>query len=152
MASRWWIIARIDMVNLDDTILQGIGVRFQGHSCKLRKWFFCIYFILLYFILFLLFILLQLFQLSLPFLHLHSAPPFPLPHQFPQCHVHWLCINVFWLIPSPSFIPFPLPPFQQLSVCFMYLTSVTILFISLLCSLDSTYKWDHVVFFFHWLA
>ena len=51
------------------------------------------------------------------------------------------CMYILWLIPSPSFIRFhPSPLLRQLSVCSMCPSSVSILFISLFCSLDFTHK------------
>ena len=48
-------------------------------------------------------------------------------------------------------IPSPFHPLWQLSVCSMY-QCFCFYFVKLFCSLDSTYKWDHIVFVFLWLA
>ena len=103
--------------------------------------------IFIIFNLFLLFIQLQ-FLLSLPC-------PLSLSPSHPHIVVHGLglCINVLWLIPSPSFIQslHPLSGHCRSSVLCIH-ASGSILFISLLCSLDSTSKWHHVVFVSHGLA
>ena len=75
-------------------------------------------------------------------------PPFPLAITILQS------VSFFFLcsIPSP-FHPAPKPhPFWQLSVCSLYYVLVPTLLVSLFCSLDSTYKWNHIVFVFLWLA
>ena len=70
------------------------------------------------------------------YLHPTPAPPSHWPSLY-CCLCLWLIyIYVLWLIPSPSFIH----------------ASVSILFISLFCSLDSMYKWGHMVFVLLWLA
>ena len=57
-----------------------------------------------------------------PFAHLHPAPhPTPSANPHIIVLVHGSCINVLWLIRSPSFIQAPPPPPWQLSVCSMYL-------------------------------
>ena len=68
-------------------------------------------------------------------------------------HVHWSFIYVLWLIPSPSFNQslLPLPSYSCQSVPWLYVSG-SILLISLLCSLDSSHKWNHMVFVFHWLT
>ena len=102
-----------------------------------------------------LFLLLTLFYMS-PFLP--SLPTSTQPHlPFPSGHHHTVvcvcAVHVLWLIPSPSLIqPFlPLPADNCQSVPCVH-ASISILFISLSCSLDSTYKWDHMVTFSHQLT
>ena len=102
-----------------------------------------------------LFILLQLSQFS-PFAFLCLVPtPITAPtvHPHTVVHVHGSFIHVLWLIPAPSFHQsFPLPFLWQLSVCPCFHVSGSVLFASLFCSLDSSYKWDHMVFVFYRLA
>ena len=80
-----------------------------------------------------------------------------LPHPRPTSHCclcPWatnICslANLFAVL-----YPYPLPPFSlwQLSVCSMYPCLWFCFVHSLFCSLDFTYKWDHTVFVFLWLA
>ena len=65
----------------------------------------------------------------------------------------WLFYNSHMVLPNPFtfFNPPTKPaPFCQLSVCSLYLW-VCFYFVCLLCSLDSTYKWNHMIFVFIWL-
>ena len=108
---------------------------------------------------------LTLFKKSFLLLFYYSCPNFPpLPFsnhpticshsQFPHCCpcplvIHTCCLS------SPFSFP-PLIPSPLLSAYFpsapCFYTCDSVLFISLFCSLDSTYEWDHMVFVFHWLA
>ena len=77
----------------------------------------------------------------------YSHPLFPLTIttllSVSMCYIY----TVFLKIPLPSFIQLPSHPLiWQLSVYSTY----PCLF--LFCSLDSTYKWDHMVLVFLWLA
>ena len=100
----------------------------------------------------LLFMLLSVSHI-LPFAPL--CPPAPYFHsQSPHwCPIHESFIDVLWLIPSPSFSQNWLPHtlLLQLSIPWFH-PSDSILLITLFCSLDSSYKWDHMVFVFHHLA
>ena len=108
---------------------------------------------------------------ALVHLHLHPLPSPSGYHHIVVCvyvicriyhevHIHmyvyvfiYLYRYIFCLIPSPSFIQLPAPfPFDSCQSIPCIHASVSILFISLFCSLDSTYKWDHMVFVFLWLA
>ena len=87
-----------------------------------------------------------------------SAPTLPSPHPpFPLAITRLLSssmcyVCVFWLTPSLYFIqsPNPLPSDSCQSVPCIHVS--VLLFVSLLCSLDSTCKWYHMVFVFLWLA
>ena len=59
----------------------------------------------------------------------------------------------YGLIPSPSSIQFPIlfPSDGFQTVCYNH-ASIYILFVHLFCSLDSMYKWDHMLFAFLWLV
>ena len=72
---------------------------------------------------------------------------------YTQKHICKYIWGFFCLIPSASFIlpPTSLPSDSCQSVPYVY-ASVSILLISLFCSLESTYKWDRMVFVFLWLA
>ena len=74
---------------------------------------------------------------------------------------------VLYLLPHDSFVitslcllvlsPFSLstpspPPLWQPPVLSLLSLSFSILFVYLYCSLDSTYKWNHMVFVFLWLT
>ena len=80
-----------------------------------------------------------------PASHFHSQP-------HPIVHVYGSFLYVPWLIPPPSFKQSPptylLPSYHCQSVPWFYASS-SILLISLFCSLNSSYKWDHMVFIFH---
>ena len=59
-----------------------------------------------------------------------------------------LTTNLYFSIPSSfSPIPQPLSPLATISL-FSVSISPSVLFIHIYCSLDSTYKWNHIVFFF----
>ena len=94
-----------------------------------------------------------------------NFPPLPFSVQSPHpahscslsphsCQCPWSSIHVLWLIPSPSFHNSPQPPFSssgcRYGPCFH--VSDSVLLVSLFCSLDSSYKWDHMIFVFHGLA
>ena len=82
---------------------------------------------------------------------LPSLPPTPTVNPHTLVPVHGSCIHVLWLIPLPSLNQSP-PHLLQLSVCSMVLCLWFYFAHSLFCTLDFTYKWDHVVSVFHWLA
>ena len=92
-------------------------------------------FIYLFIFNFLLFTLLQLssFFPTQPHPHLSSG------HQQTYVCVYGLWIYIPWLIPSLFFILSPLPSNSCQSVSCVH-ASLSVLFISLFCSLDSTYK------------
>ena len=71
--------------------------------------------------------------------------PTPLPSGNHRTVV-WVYKGFFLLSPSP-FSPSPL----KLTVCSLYLWTC-FYFVSLFCSLNSTYQWNHMVFVFLWLA
>ena len=85
------------------------------------------------------------------------APHFPLPPTSPPaftCCCLWpwavhTCIYVLWLFSSSLLHPRPSEICQSVPCVH---ASGFILFISIFYSLDSTYKSDHTVFFFLWLA
>ena len=89
-----------------------------------------------------------------------TSPPYPLlppPTPLPLLITIPLSVSIrcFFLLHPFTFLtqlPNP-PPLWQLSVCSLYLW-VYFYFdcYSLLCSLDSTYEWNHTVFVFLWLA
>ena len=58
-------------------------------------------------------------------------------------------IHVLLPVPPLSFQHYPSPCHCQSVLCFHL--SGSFLFVSLFCSLDFSYRWDHMVFFFHWL-
>ena len=78
-------------------------------------------------------------------------PPFPSHNYHTVICVHESFFFFLCLIPS-SFSPSPQPPpLWQLPVCSLYPWDC-LHFVSLFCSLDSTYKWDHMVLVFLWLG
>ena len=86
----------------------------------------------------------------------HHSPPFT-HFYLPQSHsplviTIQLSVSmrvVFFLNPiTQSHNPSPLVAVSLFSTY----ESVSILFVSLFCSLDSTYEWNHMVFVFLWLA
>ena len=103
------------------------------------------------FILLLFVILLQLSQFFLLCPPLPSPPPVPTVNPHTVVCVHESLIYVLWLVPSPFFHHISLPSGHCQSVpCFH--VSGSILLVSLFCPLDSSYKWDHMVFVFYQLA
>ena len=67
-------------------------------------------------------------------------------------HVHGSFTHVLCLVPSPPSTIIPLLlPLWSLSVCSLFQCG-SILFISLFCSSDTSYRWGHMVFVFHQLA
>ena len=109
-----------------------------------------------FFPLFLLLTLLQVSPTLSPVARLHLAPTprslWPLPH---CCLCLWVMHVCYLANPFTFFhpVPAPKPLTRQLWLLSVFLcihTSVSTLFIRLLCSLDSTYKWDHLVFVFLW--
>ena len=84
-----------------------------------------------------------------------STQPAPIPTVNPHIvvHVHGTCICVLCLIASPPFNHSqPHYSLLQLSIYSLLLCPDSILFFSLFCSLASSYKWDHMVYVFLWLA
>ena len=79
-------------------------------------------------------------------------PPLaPLPGPSPHCCL-WLCVCACMFFgQSLPVSPHLLPSEICQSVPCSY-ASGFIWFITLFCSLDSTYEWDHMVFVFLWLA
>ena len=84
--------------------------------------------------------------------------PLPLPHPtFPPVITRLLSVSVgfFFLclipLPFPPSPPTHLRPDSRQSVLCIYGT-VFIVFVSLSCSLDSTYKCNHIILFFLWLS
>ena len=88
----------------------------------------------------------------LPFTLFYLPPP-----PFPLVIITILSLvtmRFFCLIPSPFSLSCPATTLLSdscQSVLFIY-ESVPILFVSLFCSLDSTFKWNHMVLVFLWLA
>ena len=78
-----------------------------------------------------------------------SHTPFPLIITI-QLSVSMRVFFLCW-IPSPLSLLNPLPPNSCQFVLCIY-ESVSILFVSLFCSLYSTYKWSHMVLVFLWVA
>ena len=85
-----------------------------------------------------------------------STHPSPCSHsQSPHCcPCPWASPTCSLSSPSPSFHhfpPFPFPSGHCQSVpCFRACGSIVL--VSLFCSLDSSYRWDHTVFVFHRLS
>ena len=85
-----------------------------------------------------------------------STHPSPCSHsQSPHCcPCPWAIPTCSLSSPSPSFHhfpPFPFPSGHCQSVpCFRACGSIVL--VSLFCSLDSSYRWDHTVFVFHRLS
>ena len=78
----------------------------------------------------------------------HTPPSFwPSPHCVCVCGLH---IHVLWLTLSPSFIQYPLFRLTALSLLHVFMPLV-LFCLSVFCSLDSTCKWDHIVFVSDWL-
>ena len=97
-------------------------------------------------ILFFIFLFVQ-FQLSQFFSLPHPALPTPTSHcrSYPPLALSVGPLYMSLDDPSPSFLFIPLsPPLWQLSVCSCF--HVAIFFLNLFCSLDSSYKQDHMVF------
>ena len=88
-----------------------------------------------------------------PFFHLYPSSPSPLLSQSSyHCLWPWILhkcslVNPFTIFYSVS----PMPCGSCQSIPHIYV-SVSILYISLLHLLDSTYKWDHVAFVFYWMV
>ena len=115
-----------------------------------------------FFFLFIFFIFLSLFsffivihvQLS-PFsphhcLSLQPSPPATL-NLIPFGFVHVSFIHVPWW--SFSFFPcYPPPPSPLITVSLFFVQCVWLYFACFFCWLGSTYRWDHMVFVFHYLA
>ena len=95
-----------------------------------------------------------------------SIPPLPsltCPHSLGGSGNNHSVVCVYeFIFPWPFYLFYPAPPtplpLWQLPVGVFVSTSlVSILFffclmVCLLCSLDSTYNWNHMVFFFLWLS
>ena len=89
-----------------------------------------------------------------PFIPPLPSSPAPTPFTSDNHHtVVCVCEGFFCLILSSFLYSSPLhtTPFWELSVCSLCL-SVYFYFVCLFCSLDSTHKWNHMVFVFFWLA
>ena len=71
------------------------------------------------------------------------SPTLPCNHQ-PVIHVHESFFPLAWSLP-------PLPPAIAAILLSIY-ESVSMLHVSSVCSLDSTYEWNHIVLVFLWLA
>ena len=69
--------------------------------------------------------------------------------------IHFITRSLCLLIPATHFPPCPRPLFlwqPPLGICSLYLwVWVQFCFVCLFCILNSTYKWNHVVFVFLWL-
>ena len=131
----------------------------RGLPCKVFFLFFsffkilglwvCFYFFLLFFNSF-------LFYYSCPncspFALLYPAhPPAPTVNPHTIVCVHGSFIHVLCLVPFPSFHCCPLSPSHFQPVPHFH-ACVSMLLVSLFCSLDSSYKSDHMVFVFNnWL-
>ena len=75
------------------------------------------------------------------------------PTSFPSNNHHMCLWIIFCLIPSPfSSSPTTLLPSDSCQSVLCIYESVSMLFVSLFCLLDSMYKWNHTVFVFLWLA
>ena len=87
--------------------------------------------------------------------HLYTLYPLlPPSSPFPLVITRTLSVSMvfFFLILSPSSpSPTPLPSDSCQSILSISV-AVCILFICLICSLDSTYNWNHMVFVFLWVA
>ena len=102
---------------------------------------------------FFLFLIAVHLQLSQFFLIAVPYPPSVSPH--PVVHYHGYFIHVPWLDPSPSFPYYSSSPPLPCGHCQFvpyFFTSGSILLVCLFCSLGSSYRWDHTVFVFHFLA
>ena len=103
---------------------------------------------------FVFFLLLTLLQMSFASLSLppstQTLPPWPSPHYYLCPWVMHICslANLFIIFYPVSLTYLPLEVCQSVPCIH---ASVSILFISLFCSLDSTYKWEHMLFLFLWL-
>ena len=85
--------------------------------------------------------------LCLPPLSPHPRPPpslWPSPH---CCLCLWVMYICFLVNPFTFFHPCPMTV-----VCSMYPCLFQFCLVSSFCSLDSTYKWEYMVFVFLWLA
>ena len=81
----------------------------------------------------------SLFPAPLPS-HLPTSTYTPTP--FPTGYLCDICIYIYFLLPSLSFTQPPPSLLWQLSIRSMYLY----LYFYFVCSIDSTYKWEHMVF------
>ena len=92
------------------------------------------------------FVFLTYFGFSLPVIPLiHSfTSTHPLPPQSPDCCTYLWVLYCFYLIS-------PLPTPRVVNLLSMY-ESVSIMLVSFVCSLGSTYEWNHRVFVFLWHA
>ena len=92
------------------------------------------------------------------FFHYHLSTLYPLPPpsipsplQRPHCCLCPWVLSLFSLLLNTS-IPNPQPPTPRAVSLLCSYESVSILLVSSVCSLDSTYEWDRMVFDFLWLA
>ena len=81
------------------------------------------------------------------FFHYHLVPLYP-PEITTLLSMSWVLFP-FCSIPSTPNHPHPAPTSCHLLSIY---ESVFVLLVSSVCSLDSTYKWNHMVFVFLWLA
>ena len=112
--------------------------RFQLYDSMIHRIVYCIVFTTLS----------QVFHHHLSPLYSHLS----LPPTFPLVITILLSVSIIVLLNPFTFSPSTQPPLWQPSVCFLIYQSVSILFVRLCCSLDSTYKWNHMVFVFFSLA
>ena len=97
-----------------------------------------------------------------PLLSSLCPPPPTLPPPFPLAITTLLSVSTGYtymsrmLFSQPLYLLSSSPPTLLHSDSYQFVlcihASVSILFVSLCCSLDPTYKWDHMVFVFLWLA
>ena len=98
-------------------------------------------------------ILLQLSQFFPLYSLLPIPPPAPTVNLHTVVHVRGSLIHVPCLAPASFFHHYLPPPSPQVTFSLFHDSMPVVLFCSLLYySLDSSYRWDHMVFAFHWLA
>ena len=85
------------------------------------------------------------FLIFIVFFHCHLVPLYNLP-QSPHC-----CPSSLVLFPFCSIPPSPHLPTIAVILLSIY-ESLSIFFVSSVCSSDSTYKWNHMAFVFLWKA
>lgn len=110
------------------------------------------YLLLLYLFIFLLFYCWQYYKYP-PIFPLYPPPPSPCPTRglhHTLVGVHGLRIYVCKFL--VNLFPALLPPSEIHQSILWAHASGPILFASLFCTLDCTYKWDHVIFICHFLA
>ena len=88
-------------------------------------------------------LLFLLYFLALPFNTLILPPP-----QSPHCYpCPWVLSSLYSIPLSPN-----LPPLAIAVILHSMYESVYVWLVRLICSLDSTYEWNHLVFVFLWLG